>query len=67
MLDQTLVVLGTEFGLTSRINDNDGRDDHVHVPAGRGWEHTPSGENSRTKMQNVLADSTEKLLREKSG
>ena len=25
MLDQTLVVLGSEFGRTSRINDNDGR------------------------------------------
>ena len=26
LLDQTVVVLGTEFGRTSRINDNDGRD-----------------------------------------
>ncbi len=26
LLDQTLVVLGTEFGRTPRINDNDGRD-----------------------------------------
>ena len=28
LLAQTLVVLGTEFGRTPRINDNDGRDDH---------------------------------------
>ncbi len=28
LLAQTLVVLGTEFGRTSRINDNDGRDHH---------------------------------------
>ena len=26
LLDQTLVVLGTEFARTTRINDNDGRD-----------------------------------------
>ena len=26
LLDQTLVVLGTEFGRTPRINDNDGRE-----------------------------------------
>ena len=26
LLDQTLVVLGTEFGRMPRINDNDGRD-----------------------------------------
>ena len=28
LLDQTLVVLGSEFGRRSRINDNDGRDHH---------------------------------------
>ena len=28
LLDQTLVVLGTEFGRTPRMNDNDGRDHH---------------------------------------
>ena len=28
LLDQTLVVLGTEFGRTPRINDADGRDHH---------------------------------------
>ena len=28
LLDQRLVVLGTEFGLKPRINDNDGRDQH---------------------------------------
>ncbi len=28
LLDQTLVVLGTEFNPTPRINDNDGRDQH---------------------------------------
>ena len=28
LLDQTLMVLGTEFGCKLRINDNDGRDHH---------------------------------------
>ena len=28
LLDQTLVVLATEFGRTPQINDNDGRDRH---------------------------------------
>ena len=28
LLEQTLEVLGTEFGRTPRINDNDGRDSH---------------------------------------
>ena len=31
LLGKTLVVLGTEFGLTSRINDNDGLDEHDSV------------------------------------
>ena len=28
LLDQTLVVLGTEFSRAPRINDNDGREHH---------------------------------------
>ena len=36
LLNQTLVVLGTEFGRTPRINDNDGQDHHEDVSAGRG-------------------------------
>ena len=38
LLDQTLVVVGTEFGRNPRINDNDGRDEHDQVPTGRGWD-----------------------------
>ena len=36
LLDQTLVVLGGEFGRTSRINDNDGRD-HDHKASSAWW------------------------------
>ena len=41
LLDQMLVVLGTEFGYTPRINDNDGR---VTTPTER-W--TPTATTSR--------------------
>ncbi len=33
LLDQALVVLGTEFGRTPQINDKDGRDHHDEVAA----------------------------------
>ena len=33
LLDQTLVVLGTEFGRTPRINDSDGQDHHNELVA----------------------------------
>jgi uncharacterized protein (DUF1501 family) len=33
LLDQTLVALGTEFGRTLRINDNDGRNYHEEAVA----------------------------------
>ena len=34
LLDQTLVVLGAEFGRTPRINDDDGK----NLPADGGWD-----------------------------
>ncbi len=43
LLDQTLMVLATDFGRTPLINDNDGRDDirraFTCLLAGAGWEH----------------------------
>ena len=48
LLDQTMVVLGTEFGRTPRINDNDGREVFVCLLAEAGMQgrrgksgHTP--------------------------
>ncbi len=46
LLDQMLVVLGTEFGRTTRINGDDGRDHHdracTWLLAGDGIEGAPA-------------------------
>ena len=41
LLGQTLVILGTEFGRTPRINENDGREHHKKdlTCLGWGWDH----------------------------